>query len=288
MTDRDEELARLYRALAKEEPPEALDAAILAASRRAVARPSLVRRWAAPVSVAAVLVLAIGLALEMRDQAPGIESPTASPPPANDHRAEPSQHAAPEAMPGPREEKRAAPEAMPAPRQEKRAATEARPRFVPEPPRRAVAPKPATRAMAAPPSEAAPAANVAPAQAPASESRVAPASAPRSESKAAPAPPPESNVAPAPAMARPSLSPGSRSTEKRLSAPAAASSGSAAADLSTQAARPLDDPVASLEAIAKLRAAGRDAQADRALEDFRRRFPDYRIDDATWERVKPR
>jgi hypothetical protein len=48
------------------------------------------------------------------------------------------------------------------------------------------------------------------------------------------------------------------------------------------------DARAELERIARLRAAGEDAQADRALERFRKRYPDYRIDDATWERVKPR
>src|SRR6185437_782887 len=94
MSDRDEELARLYRTLAKEEPPEALDAAILAALRRAVVRPSLARRWAGPVSVAAVLVLAIGVTLEMRDEAPGIEAPATSPPALERPRGEP---AAPEA-----------------------------------------------------------------------------------------------------------------------------------------------------------------------------------------------
>lgn len=50
----------------------------------------------------------------------------------------------------------------------------------------------------------------------------------------------------------------------------------------------VQDPRAELERIAKLRAEGRDADADRALDAFRRDHPDYRIDDAMWERVKPR
>jgi hypothetical protein len=33
---------------------------------------------------------------------------------------------------------------------------------------------------------------------------------------------------------------------------------------------------------------GRDAEADKALDEFRRAHPDYRIPDAMWERVKPR
>ena len=48
------------------------------------------------------------------------------------------------------------------------------------------------------------------------------------------------------------------------------------------------DPRAELERIAKLRAEGHDAEADRALDAFRRDHPGYRIDDATWARVKPK
>ena len=253
MSDRDEELARLYRALAKEEPPEALDAAILAASRRAVVRPSLARRWAGPVSVAAVLVLAIGVTLEMRDEAPGIEAPATSPPALERPRGEP---AAPEAK---REEP--VPEARR--REERREIAPARPAP------RAVAPQPAPPARA--------------------ESNVAPAPAAPSASSPAPAPAAPAASKIVPMQARPSRSTLGVPEEKRLSAPAAASSAPAAADLATPPSRGrADDPAALLEAIAKLRAAGEDAEADRALEDFRRRYPGYRIDAATWERVRPR
>lgn len=253
MSDRDEELARLYRALAKEEPPEALDAAILAASRRAVVRPSLARRWAGPVSVAAVLVLAIGVTLEMRDEAPGIEAPATSPPALERPRGEP---AAPEAK---REEP--VPEARR--REERREIAPARPAP------RAVAPQPAPPARA--------------------ESNVAPAPAAPSASSPAPAPAAPAASKIVPMQARPSRSTLGVPEEKRLSAPAAASSAPAAADLATRPSRDrADDPAALLEAIAKLRAAGEDAEADRALEDFRRRYPGYRIDAATWERVRPR
>lgn len=43
-----------------------------------------------------------------------------------------------------------------------------------------------------------------------------------------------------------------------------------------------------LERIARLRAEGRHADADKALEAFRRANPDYRIAEAMWERVRPR
>ena len=74
MTDpRDDALARRYRASAREEPPAALDATIVAAARRAVARPRS-SRWAVPVSIAAVLMLAVGVSIEMQRNEPGIET----------------------------------------------------------------------------------------------------------------------------------------------------------------------------------------------------------------------
>lgn len=49
-----------------------------------------------------------------------------------------------------------------------------------------------------------------------------------------------------------------------------------------------DSLQAELDRIAALRDQGRNAEADKALEEFRRVHPDYRIPDAMWERVKPR
>lgn len=62
MTDpeRDARVSERYRALGREEPPSPLDAAILAASRRRRSR------WAVPVSVAAVVVLAVGVTLRVQ------------------------------------------------------------------------------------------------------------------------------------------------------------------------------------------------------------------------------
>ncbi len=82
----DEDISRRYRDLAREEPGTALDGAILAASRRAVHRPAT-RRWAVPVSIAAVLVLSIGLTMEMQREEPDIatsipQRSAAPPPPA--------------------------------------------------------------------------------------------------------------------------------------------------------------------------------------------------------------
>lgn len=58
-TDRGDKVAQAYRALGAEEPSHVLDEAILAAARR---RPA---GWRVPLSVAAVLVLAVGVTMRM-------------------------------------------------------------------------------------------------------------------------------------------------------------------------------------------------------------------------------
>lgn len=66
MTDpeRDARVSERYRALGREQPPRALDEAILAAARRRR------RRWAVPVSIAAVIVLAVGVTLRVQLEQP--------------------------------------------------------------------------------------------------------------------------------------------------------------------------------------------------------------------------
>lgn len=72
--DRDPRVSAGYRALGREEPPAALDAAILAASRRRHSR------WAVPVSVAAVVVLAVGVTLRVQlEEHKGAEEVALSP-----------------------------------------------------------------------------------------------------------------------------------------------------------------------------------------------------------------
>ena len=175
---RDEDLARRYRALGREEPPPALDEAILAAARQAAPRRSRAQWWA-PVSVAAVLVLGIGVALRMQLEQPGVETSA----PASEY-----------ALPAPAEPPATAPQA---------------------------------------PAAAAP------------EKRMQQSS---SEDAALP---------------------------KRTEPPAMAA-----------AAR--ETPEQQLERIARLRGEGRHEEADKALEQFRRAHPDYRIPEDTWSRVRPR
>jgi hypothetical protein len=58
--ERDARVSERYRALGREQPPPELDAAILAASRRRHSR------WVVPVSIAAVVVLAVGVTLRVQ------------------------------------------------------------------------------------------------------------------------------------------------------------------------------------------------------------------------------
>lgn len=80
-TEHDAKLAALYRAAAPDQPPPALDAAIRAAARRAVAsKPriagwSFSRSWRVPLSIAAVVVLSVSLVTVMREEAPNTALP---------------------------------------------------------------------------------------------------------------------------------------------------------------------------------------------------------------------
>jgi hypothetical protein len=66
-------VSQAYRDAAREEPAAELDDAILAASRQAVGtrprRGGWIRRWSAPLAAAAVIVLAVAVTLNLRDQA---------------------------------------------------------------------------------------------------------------------------------------------------------------------------------------------------------------------------
>jgi hypothetical protein len=267
MTDHDTRVSKRYAELAREEPGAAIDAAILAASKRPLARDSWSRRWGAPVSIAAVLVLAVGVTLRMQYEQPGVEQPDA--PRAGS--APPVAQAAPkEEVRAPEPRAKAAPESTtptPAPASRDDFARAPRKARAPEMKQKLEsysAPKPFAESNALRARE---------------ETGMASDKKDLNQN-AATSPPAASPAAPAtpPAAAASAPSP----------APAQAQSRMQGAPLRMQAAPALAEEEVELERIAKLRAEGRDQEADKALEEFRRKYPVYRIPEATWARVKPR
>jgi Meckel syndrome type 1 protein len=265
----DDEVTKRYRGLAREEPSAAVDAAILAASRRAL-RPSAARRWSAPVSIAAVLVLAFGLTLEMRHEEPGIESslparPASVPEPARTPAAAKDKTSGVVQGTAPTKE-RYVPQSKPVASSSQKLEKPAELRAAPSAELRAA---PSVELRAAPSAE-----------------REAPAAFPAARSSGAT--PPASIASPVNVAPPPATAPAPQRSQQMNAAPAAAYAPRAKAQ-SDAAVRIEPDPAArELDRIAELRAEGRDAEADKALEAFRRDHPDYRIPEAMWERVKPR
>ena len=217
--ERDPKVSEAYRELGAQEPPRALDDAILAAARRAAgARPATLaapaargvrQRWYAPLATAALLVLAIAVTLNMQLERPGIES------------------LAPQAVPPPAAEKELVKETA----QEPAKPVDAEEGKIS---RRKAADQPAPSVAAAPAAPAAPA-------------------------------------------AREPLMDSVQPMAKRAEAQA-----------NQQALKQADTPERELEPIAELRAQGRHDEADKALAEFRKRYPDYRIPEAMRERLERR
>jgi hypothetical protein len=254
-TDRDEKLARAYRALGAQEPPRALDDAILAAARR---RPA---RWRVPLSVAAVVVLAVGVTLRMLPHEPGTESVALAPQVMETPRpasppAEPGAATAPGAADVARAPERRAARNEPGAtasagtsKKDQALAEVAGARARGETQAARQAPAPAPAAAGAPPAAAAEAAR----------RDAAMAGAKEQAAERAPA-------APAPAAAPAADAP---------AADAAAPRALGAAKLAEPAT-----PEAWLERIAELKKQGREREAEESLAEFKKRYPGYKIPEA--------
>jgi len=220
--ERDPQVSKRYRALGAEEPPRALDEAILAASRRGLKK----RTWYGPVALAASLVLVVAVAVQVERQKPD-EAVIASAP--VQERKEQQAFKAP----APVDEAKPAQKPAPAPQSAE-----------------------ATRDLA--------------------KSNQAPAED-RARGDAAPASPPvvaQAAPAPAPEPAR---------REMESARPQA--SAAAGARMSEMQSK-IESPDSLLERIAELRKQGRHEEADKALEEFRKRYPDYRLTDEIKAKVQ--
>lgn len=297
--DRDEDLSRRYRELAGEEPPRALDDAILAAARRELeTRPAPLvaptgrRRWTVPVAAAAVIVLSAVVTLHVQREQPDPElaAPQIAQAPAA--RKDETQGVAPrpemrEKLSSPDQDIAAlrAPVQVPKAEPERRRAQEAPAAKAAKP---SQAPAGESVALARPPAEPKP---------PAEQERFSPDPAP-AVAAAPPAPPPAS-AAPQLQMrqAAPAAQPAPRAADSTSSAgaapPAAAEDRGALGGLrdnrmAFKRELATESPEKMLERIASLRREGRGREADDLYAEFKRRFPDYRIPDAMREQVVPR
>jgi len=284
--ERDERVTRAYRALGEETPPAALDAAILAASRRRGAR------WQVPLASAAALVLAVAVAVVVDREAPKENVPVAAAPPApapvpSEARPVESEKQADQAAKPLAEERVAASREVPeaeADRRDDLAKSE---------------PAPASRSRVELSGRLD------------TQSVVVGQAAPKDEPP--PSAPAESREsAPQPLRLESQVSTvGVRGTDHELlrergvasgglgpqavpapPAPPAASAasgfGGAVAGKRTADDESVETPEQWLERIAKLREAGRAKEADDALAAFRKRYPDYEIPKEMRERVLPR
>ena len=266
--ERDPKVSRRYRELGAEEPPREVDQAILSAAHRAADRPHapLVapagrHRWYFAFGAVAILVLAVAITVQMERQ----PDPEALPP-------------ATVSVPTDRTDRLESQ----AEKEYKKEAEPAKPLADAGPPareRRKAPAQPAGPAVS-PPAEAKPQA--------AEEAR-APAAAP-----VPPAPSQADSRDQSSGVAAGMFSRQEQVTRSREAAPAAAPSPEAATRLQAKVqesravasvAPPLG-PEQLLERIAELRREGRHDEADKALAEFRQRYPDYRISEEMLKKVE--
>jgi hypothetical protein len=293
-----------YRDLGAEEPPRALDEAILAASRNPLAgwrRPAKpwAQRWAVPLSLAAVVVLSVTVTLRIQHEAPELPSVAQQQKPAVVAEAAREGAAPLKLKPESQIKPRVRAERPDAPRAEPKAFADA--------PAAAAGPATSGRAAVSPESAAArnDAARMEAARKDLAEVRRELArSAESGSSGSALSQIEERTSRDAEAAARAPQA-GALLAKRRADQPAqeAASAPAAAPPAPQAAAKPAPAPVAKLavasgqaadtperefERIAQLRAEGRHEEADKAFLDFRRRYPNFRITEEMLRRVERR
>jgi hypothetical protein len=263
------QVTRAYRELGAEEPPRALDDAILAAARRQ-SRP-WTRRWAVPLSLAAVLVLSLTVTLRIQHEQPGIELPTAAPAKqvakekvAAAEIKEPAAAVVAQAPAAPKAYSRSEADARNEP-----APARVAPRFVPPPPAQ---PAPAPAPVAA-------------AERSTADMNIARGDASPSAAGAVAS---SAGAAARDAGAASEDSLRARSMARREMAAPAATPAPAAKPAPMLAKSMLDTPERELERIAQLRHEAKHDEADKALAEFRKRYPDFRIPEAMLERLERR
>jgi hypothetical protein len=254
----DPKISRRYRELGDEEPSRELDQTILAAAHRAADRahaplvaPAGRHRWYFAFGAAAILVLAVAITVQLDRQQLDPEALSAASAPAVSERKEGfSGEPGVLADQAPPQEARKKPAQAPAPAKPQAAENTAKPQAAEV----ARADRLEARQQQAPTVEPQ---NT---QAPASSTAATPTQPEKREQSAA---------------AEAALS-------RRAPAPAAAPA-PAPQVLASAVALP---PERLLERIAELRKEGRHDEADKALAEFRQRYPDYRISEEMLKKVE--
>ena len=263
--ERDPKVSRRYRELGAEEPPRELDQAILAAAYRAadhahapLVTPAGRHRWYFAFGAVAVLVLAVAITVQVERQ----PDPEALPPTTA-------------SVPSGRVDNF-----------ESQAEKESRGQAEPSKPLAEAAPPPARERRKAPAQAAKPPAS-SPAEAKPQTAEVARAD--RLEARQEKAPAVEMQNAPAAAPATPAPS---QADSREQSSAAAAGMLLARPEAKTEQGRAVASvasalsPQQLLERIAELRRQGKHEEADKALAEFRKQYPDYRISEEMLKKVE--
>ena len=251
----DRDVSRRYRELEREEPPRALDDAILAASRRSAQTrpaplvvPSGRRRWYFPLAAAAIIVLAVAVTIHVEREQPDAEFVV---------QTEPAPKAA----------------------MRERAKQPQAPEFVPDPKPRPAKPPPAPESPASvlSDSKSAERRDAAPVAPPPAD---AVAAARESGRAAAERSGDQERLEERAAMARQAPAPAAQAMRR-----APESAREEIAQLSSLAKA---SPDQWLLAIDDLKRQGRHDEAEKQLAEFRKRHPNYRIPEAITEKFEKR